>query len=328
MQSSFQRQRAELVAGILMAVLVLGVLAFPLLTGRVYTFGDIGNWRLPVRAFFSESLKNHEGYEWCPTLGCGYYLLGEGQLGMYHPLHQTIYRLLPLGIGLNVEFLVNYATLFLGFTLFLRRQGLNLAAAVYGGLFAGFGGYSLCNYSHMPVLAGVSYVPFLLVFSQVVLGTKKTPFLGLSAVGLAVLTTLQLLCSHPQFVALSLIFEGFFALFVFSPWTSRRLGVLGSAKLAGVMLAAVQILPVFEATRSMRRPKASAEFATSFSLSPVNLVQAVAPYAFIARVVDEPSRVNMNYTKPGERGKNFSVSHSPSRWSRRWPSRIFTEGTP
>ncbi len=56
------------------------------------------------------------------------------------------------------------------------------------------------------------------------------------------------------------------------------------AKLAGVMLAGVQLLPTIEALGHAARHSAGPSFTNSGSLHPLNLVQLIAPYLFAHRV--------------------------------------------
>src|SRR5205809_5860086 len=66
---------------------LLAILAWPMLVGQVYTADDLGEFHLPLRDFYSRQLSRGEGFDWCPELYCGFYLIGEGQAGTYHPLH-------------------------------------------------------------------------------------------------------------------------------------------------------------------------------------------------------------------------------------------------
>jgi hypothetical protein len=56
------------------------------------------------------------------------------------------------------------------------------------------------------------------------------------------------------------------------------------AKLAGLMLGGVQLLPTMEALGHAARHSAGASFTDSGSLHPLNLVQLIAPYLFVHRV--------------------------------------------
>src|SRR4051812_6348478 len=85
-----------LFAGIVGTIALLAWLASPILSGRVYVADDLGEFHLPMRAFYANQLDRGEPFDWCPDLYCGFYLTGEGQIGAYHPLHLLLYKTLPL----------------------------------------------------------------------------------------------------------------------------------------------------------------------------------------------------------------------------------------
>ncbi|HEY2880968.1 MAG TPA: hypothetical protein VGJ15_01010, partial [Pirellulales bacterium] len=70
---------------------LLIALAWPMFSGRVYVADDLGDFHLPLRAFYSQQLQRGQPFDWCPDLFCGFYLTGEGQAGTYHPLHWLLY---------------------------------------------------------------------------------------------------------------------------------------------------------------------------------------------------------------------------------------------
>ena len=76
-------------------------LAWPLVTGRVFVFGDLQSFNLPIRHLYQSALEAGDSVLWTPSLFSGFYLHGEGQVGMCHPLHYLLYRFLPLGPAFN-----------------------------------------------------------------------------------------------------------------------------------------------------------------------------------------------------------------------------------
>ena len=69
---------------------IFGAIALPMLQGRIYVDDDLKNYCLPLRAFYAECLARGDRFEWCPSLFCGFDLHGEGQEGLYHPLHLAL----------------------------------------------------------------------------------------------------------------------------------------------------------------------------------------------------------------------------------------------
>src|SRR5262249_7943155 len=130
------RSPRGLVALALVALLVpLAALALPLLSRQVYVLDDLGDFHLPIRSFYARCLENGVYFTCSPRLQCGFYLHGEGQAGMYHPLHLLLSSTLPLDVAFNLELLLNSPILFVGTCLFLRRCcRLPRGAALFGAL--------------------------------------------------------------------------------------------------------------------------------------------------------------------------------------------------
>ena len=97
---------------------------------------------------------------------------------------------------------------------------------------------------------------------------------------------------YPQYVWIGLIFTIPYALVCVATnsvptprW--RQLVYLFTAAVAGVLVGGVQLIPSLDALSHSTRQSADAEFASSGSLHPLNLLQAVAPYLFATRVVGQ-----------------------------------------
>ena len=103
--------------GLLFAV----ALFYPLMRGNLYLGSDLGAYHLPVRTFYSHCLKEGLSFLWWPDQFCGYYLHGEGQAGMFHPLHWLLYRFLPLDWAFNLEFVSGYFIAWCGMVRWEKR---------------------------------------------------------------------------------------------------------------------------------------------------------------------------------------------------------------
>ena len=51
---------------LLAGLLLLAALAGPFFAGRIYTADDLGEFHLPLRAFYAEQLAGGEPYDWMP----------------------------------------------------------------------------------------------------------------------------------------------------------------------------------------------------------------------------------------------------------------------
>lgn len=287
----------------LLALGLLAALAWPLFAGRVYMADDLGAFHLPLRDFYARQLAAGEPFDWMPSLYCGFYVTGEGQLGAYHPVHQLLYRLLPLGAAFDWELLLHYPCLLIGTYLWLRRLVRRPDAALFGALTFTFSSFCLLHFVHPNALAIVAHLPWLLWAIDIALrpstqrehGSTRREF-GLALAGIAVLTGSQLLLGYPQFVWLSLLAETAYAaclLFTFRPAgdglvdLARRAVPLIGASLCGALLGAAQWLPTLDALGRSQRAHVDEGFVTLGSLHPLNLLQLVAPYLFRTRVVGQ-----------------------------------------
>ena len=121
----------HMIAGLFVPLLI------PLATGRALTLDDLANLHLPLRYLYWSALHNGDSVLWTSALFAGFDLHGEGQVGMAHPFHFLIYRLLPLDIAYNFELIANYVGAVAGMCLpaavrplqggsLVRRDGLRV----------------------------------------------------------------------------------------------------------------------------------------------------------------------------------------------------------
>ncbi len=274
-------------AWVMLAALGLyGALALPFFRGRVYTIDDLGAFHLPLRHFYAQCLATGEPFDWLPYLFSGMYISGEGQGGMHHPWHLLLYRYLPLRGAFGLELLLNYPLAAAGMYAFLRRREVDPAAALFGGIAFAFGGANLLRFMHPNATAVMSHVPWLLWMWDISLRSRDRRHRAVADVAIAVATGSQLLLGHPQYVWFSLLAEGAYAVFVrlSERVTMRRLCAAAVAKMLGIAIGAVQLLPSVEYLAASTRQSVDADFAFSGSMHPLNLVQLVAPYLFDSRV--------------------------------------------
>lgn len=74
------------------SVALLAPLLGPLLAGRVFVYDDLLWFHLPMRYLYQQTLLAGDSVLWTPSIFAGVYLHGEGQVGLFHPLHQALYH--------------------------------------------------------------------------------------------------------------------------------------------------------------------------------------------------------------------------------------------
>ena len=269
---------------LLAAVVILSApLLIPLVTGTMFTKDDLSALHLPFRYLYQEALHRGEFLAWTPAYHAGFFLHGAGEAGMAHPLHLLLYSTLPLTVAFNLEIISSYAFLFGGVFLLLRAFELSAAAAVCGAMLSAFSGFTIYNLFHVNHIATLAHAPWLLLACYCLITGRMKPAIAFPLA--ALVTGSQLLTGNPQYVWLTLVAVAFLCVTAFAQYPRiDRIAVLGVAALLGGLIGAVQLLPSYEFFNDSMRSAWDPALATSFSLSPFNVVQLWGPFAFEHRV--------------------------------------------
>ncbi len=275
--------RLGLLAGGCLIILV--VMAWPALSGYVYVSDDLGWFHLPLRMFFAKCLDLGDDPSWCPNLFCGFYLHGEGQVGLSHPTHFFLYRFFSISTAFNLELLLCYPVTLIGTYFLLRAHRLESEAALVGAFSFTFAGYQILHFRHVNSISILAHLPWLLVsIRNALVGSPQAAVFARLSIG--ILTSSQLLLGHPQTVWFSMIVESAYVLGLV--WR-RRCGFTGlaclvAAKGLGILGGAIQWLPTLDSVSGSIRNRSTWESLTVGSLHPLNLIVPLAPYLFSARV--------------------------------------------
>jgi Bacterial membrane protein YfhO len=268
-------------------------LAWPMLRGEIYLADDLGDFHLPMRAFYAQQLAHSEPFDWCPDLYCGFYVTGEGQAGGYHPLHWVLYRTLPLSLAFDLECWLSYPLMLIGLYAFFRRLRLSDESALFGSIAFTFGGFNLLHFVHPNAIAVIAHLPWLLCAIDIGLRSQNAKYRCWAWASIGALTGSQLLLGYPQYVLYSAFVEFGYLLLVGWNMPARSRAVIRgiacwtAALLLGALLAGVQLLPTFDLLQHSVRQNIDHPLATQGSLHPFNLLQLVAPYLLDNRVVGE-----------------------------------------
>lgn len=277
--------------------LVFGFLAWPLVAGEVYTASDLGNFYLPIRDFYRKALLAHQDFIWFPNQFTGFYLHGEGQAGLLHPLNLAQYRWLPLEAAFQLELLRGYAVLFAGAFVLLRRLSLPRDASLFGAFLATFSSFTLLHYMHLNIVVAAGHLPWLLLSMLAMLRPRKPLGRVLGVAGIVLLTASLCMLGHPQVVWMVTAVEGFALACALSglalngdaarPELLSAAARFGAAKALGFAAAGVALLPVAESLSASFRAVPPEGFTSDFNVTPLALVQLVAPYLLAGRAPHE-----------------------------------------
>ena len=234
-----------------------------------------------MRYLYQEAMRHGDTVLWTPSIYGGLYLLGEGQAGLFHPLHQLLYRLLPLWVAFDLELIVNYVAAFAGMAWFLGRLRFSRPAALFGAMLFAFSGFNVLHHCHLNLVAVVAHMPWLLAAADVVIVDDRRGAQSAALVGMAGILGSELLIGFPQAVLWNLLTLAAFSVYrCHETGRWRQLLVCASAVGLGILVGGVQWLPTADAVIHSQRMSVNDEFALTFSLHPYNLIQWWSPYFF------------------------------------------------
>ena len=248
-----RRTKNSTVRSVLGAAALWSLLLLPVWMGSVPTADDLGAYHLPLRSFYQSALQNGDNWTWCPWIFGGYHLHGEGQIGGDHPLHQLLYRALPLHWAFGLDCWWAYPATFFGMWWWLRQMRLSTTASQVAGLTLSLCGFMTLRIVHVNAIQVISHLPWLLgcmtwLEHRARRSTTIRSVLPPIACS-ALFAGSQLLLGYPQYVVFTLIAEVLWlgALMIRSPQAKSTLPVCWlAAKAFGLLLGAAQVLPTLE----------------------------------------------------------------------------------
>lgn len=237
--------------------------------------------------FATRSIRHGQFPLWNPYLFSGHPFVANPQPALFYP-PTWLALLMPVTRALGMIILLHVWLVGAGMYAWLRSEGASAMGALFGAVVFAFSGYFFVRVyaGHLGVITTGAWLPTLLwVYRHAVLRRSwKLAVVGGLPVGLSILA------GHTaSFIYVAL---GLGAYAIFCAWESQReerskwawvtpLLWAGVMLLVGVMLAAVQLLPMAElAMRSARQATANYEFATRFSWPPGYLLTLLVPNFF------------------------------------------------
>ncbi|MCC7368563.1 MAG: hypothetical protein IT306_09080 [Chloroflexi bacterium] len=271
----------------------------------LWAAGEVAAGRLPL---------------WSPLIFGGYPLLADGEIGLLSPVQLGLLALLPMPLAYSAGRVVAYALASVGMYLYARLLGANRRGATIGGLAFAYGSFMVGHLQHDNILRSAAWLPWLMLTAELALQARGPRRLLWAAAGGLILALeavgvhIQPVLMSVLVFGLALLFGPFGKTSVptiLSPSISRmaQLGklvyelrallarrniggnplewllsrvVLGLLVVGlGLGLAAIQIVPLYElGLRSIRASLVTYDYATSFAVSPPQLLTFAFPAMF------------------------------------------------
>ncbi len=252
----------------------------PVFLGRVLINDDLICSSYPWRIFYSQCLKGHHEFLWMPSLWNGYFVHGEGQVGMLHPWHLFLYKVFPLEIAFQLEIVSPYLFIFWGVKLWLQKR-IDETSALFGAFVLVTSGFFALRIVHTNALQVTAHYPWLLLMVDSLVSERDPIQKTKASLLAALLLGSMLLLGYPQYVFISLFLVALY-LMVTASWrellSSLKYWVL--AGLLGTLIGAGQLLPTFEYFTDSMRVNLGIDFVAWGSLNPLQFFQWFNPYIF------------------------------------------------
>jgi len=246
-----------------------------LLEGRVLCPDDGLLQNVPFRVAAAGIIRSGHLPLWDPYIFSGMPLLATSQVGIFYPLN-WFYLFFSTPTATNLMLIATYMVAALGAYLYARQIGSSIAGAAVTSLVFTFGGAAIGQIAHINIVQTAAVMPWVLWSVEHYAGAGTFKRGAILAGSIAV----QFFAGHQQaFVNSLLVVTAYVVVMAISKPVFRKrylisLGFIG----AGLLLAAVQILPTFELLRHSERSAATYEFFTSFSMPRRFILTFLAPY--------------------------------------------------
>jgi hypothetical protein len=290
-----------LVAGLLLAAGYW----WTLLTGGGLVGGDTYPYFFPQKQLMAEEFAKGRLPLWHDRTSYGYPLHAESQAGIFYPSNQLLYRLFDINTAYSLSIVLHYWLAYVFGWRFLRTQAASQTAALVGAMIYVYGWFPARASLEWSIIGGVWFPAALWMTDQLIRCPSRRAFAALAAC-----LGLHLLAGH---FALAFITEltcvGYAVLRLLlnrrsadsavtthSPGVTRRLTPVVLAVLAGLLLAAVQLIPTLELKRLSQRQGENTAFNPQYGhLPPVYLTQVLASWWYWHTPEMVQSRQMMQY---------------------------------
>jgi hypothetical protein len=278
--------------------MVVGVLAWlwPIgLGGRMPVGGDSTQFSIGLMAFLKTSIQARRLPLWNDLWGFGFPGVAESQMGVFYPPHLLLYGTLPTETAYLASLVLHTLWAALGAAWAARKLGTSETGAALAGFAWVTSGFYLIHLPHQWGYTVGSWMPWAWGMAWQVSrgeGTKLTPWL-FSAV-----LALQVLPGHFQLAFVTEVGVLVLALVGSGRSIGRRVVVI--LALAGMLpLASMQLWPTYRLAR-LSDAHRDFEYLSGFAVTPVHLVNYVAPGLFHRSPLWRPLAWDTFHTSPEE----------------------------
>lgn len=256
------------------------VYLYPLISMRAsFLYGDSFVQFYPWLKCYSEALKNLSFPYWVSSMGSGFPLMAEGQIGGFYPLNMAMFFFLPFRVAYNYSIIVHFLLAGIFTYLYARNLGADQKGGYLAALLFCFGSaYAGCFYN-IVTLRTLSWFPLvLLLLDRQIL--KNSVKYTLSA---GVVLGMQLTAGFIQMASYSALFYA--AYYMYKMYLAKRNAVETAKQLTififtAFTIALPQLMLSYQLSGYSNRPGAALGFALWGSFLPSGIFGMVFPNSF------------------------------------------------
>lgn len=257
-----------------------------LLTGGGIVGGDTYPYFFPQKQVMADGFAHCEWPLWHDRTGLGYPLHAESQAGIFYPTNQLLYRIFSINTAYNASILLHYGLAYLFAWRFCRSQMLSQHSALLAAMIFVYGWFPARLSLEWSIIGGVWFPCCLWLTERLISGPNRT-----AGCLLALAFGIHLLAGHFTLAFITqLCCLGYAVLTTgqgtVGPTSGRESrsriqagGLVVGAITAGIILAAVQLVPTLELRQLSQRDGSHATFNPGYGhMPPVYLTQLFASW--------------------------------------------------
>ncbi len=234
--------------------------------------GDTYPYFLPQKTVLAQSFARGELPLWHNLTGLGYPLHAESQAGVFYPTNQILYRLLPVNTAYNTSIIMHYWLAFVFAWRFARCQWISMWPALLAALVYVYGWFPARISLEWSIIGGL-WLPLTLWLTELLVASPSarrfaclSGCLGIHLLAghftLAFINQLTIL----SYAALRIMMSGRDSSCAAIP--ARRFFLFPTAVAAGLLIAAVQLVPSYELKLMSQRAGDQKEFDPTYGHMP------------------------------------------------------------
>ncbi|MEW6126621.1 MAG: YfhO family protein [Acidobacteriota bacterium] len=250
----------------------------------VFFVRDLGSYFYPHHLWIRRAVLAGELPLWNPDSGSGYATVADPSLQLFFLPTLPFRFLLPESVGFNFMVVFPFVCAAIGTFVFLKRR-VSLQSAALGSIVFSISGPLLSSANSLNPSTTAALIPWLLLATDKLIESYSR--LKLCALG--GLFALGVFAGQPDILIWEVLLVLFYAAFSqagnLKDWRAllKREGlVIGSGGL-GLLLSAVQILPLLDVMR--RSHRASGAMLDGWSIHPLNLFEMMMPGIFSSPLI-------------------------------------------